>query len=79
MKCDVVHDSLVNGLRQAKLHSFVLDRPTENEVICEPEAVHYKKNESVLNTVKIYLEEDNDREIHFNNETLTVTLQLIKI
>ena len=38
-----------------------------------------KKNKSVLNTITFYLEDDNNKEVDFNQETLTLTLQMIKI
>ena len=38
-----------------------------------------KKNKSVLNTTSFYLEDDNHEEVNFNGETLTFTLQMIKI
>ena len=42
--------------------------------------IHYKKiNKSVLNTITFYLEDDNNEEVNFNQETLTFTLQMIKI
>ena len=46
----------------------------------EPETIHYKKiNKSVLNTIRFYLEDDNNEEVNFNQETLTFTLQTIEI
>ena len=36
-------------------------------------------NKFVLNTVKFYLEDDDNEEVDFNQETLTFTLQMIKI
>ena len=72
--------SVVNGLRQPILYSFVLDKKPGYTVFPEPETIHYKKiNKSVLNTIKFYLEDDNDKEVDFNGETLTFTLQTIKI
>ena len=80
LKCDVIDGSVVNGLRQSILYSFVLDKLPGYKVISEPETMHYKKiNKSVLNTVTFYLEDDNNKEVDFNGETLTFTLQMIKI
>ena len=80
LKCDVIDGSVVNGLRQPILYSFVLDKPSGYKVFCEPETIHYKKlNKSVLNTITFYLEDDNNEEVNFNGETLTFTLQMIKI
>ena len=78
MKCDVIDGSVVNGNRQPILYSFVLDKPYK--VFCEPKTIRYKKiYKSVLNTITFYLEDDNNEEVDFNGETLTFTLQMIKI
>ena len=80
LKCDAIDGSVVNGIRQPILYSFVLDKPAGYKVFCEPATIHYKKiNKSVLNTITFYLEDDNNKEVNFNEETLTFTLQLIKI
>ena len=79
-KCDCFDGSIQNGLRQPILYSFVLDKPSGYKIFCEPETIHYKKiNKSVLNTITFYLEDDNNKEVDFNGETLTFTLQMIKI
>ena len=52
LKCDVIDGSVVDGVRQPILYSFVLDKPSGYKVFCEPETIHYKKiNKSVLNTI----------------------------
>ena len=80
LKCDVIDGSVVNGLRQPILYSFVLDKLPGYKVFSEPETIHYKKiNKSVLNTITFYLEDDNNEQVDFNGETLTFTLQMIKI
>ena len=80
LKCDVIDGSVVDGVRQSILYSFVLDKPSGYKIFCEPETIHYKKiNKSVLNTITYYLEDDNNEEVVFNGETLTFTLQMIKI
>ena len=80
LKCDCIDGSIQDGLRQPILFSFVLDKPSGYKVFCEPETIHYKRiNKSVLNTITFYLEDDNNEEVDFNNETLTFTLQMIKI
>ena len=38
-----------------------------------------KIKKSVLNTIVFYLEDDNHEEVNFNGETLTFTLQWVKI
>ena len=80
LECDCIDGSIQNGLRQPILFSFVLDKPSGYKVFCEPETIHYKKtNKSVLNTITFYLEDDNNKVVDFNGETLTFTLQMIKI
>ena len=80
MKCDATDGSVVNGVRQPILYSFVLDKTSGYKVFSEPETKHYKKlKKSVLNTITFYLEDDKNEEVDFNGETLTFTLQMIKI
>ena len=80
LKCDCIDGSIQDGIRQPILYSFVLDKLPGYKVICEPETIHYKKiNKSVLNTITFYLEDDNNEEVDFNQETLTFTLQMVKI
>ena len=80
LKCDAIDGSVVNGIRQPILYSFVLDKPAGYKIFCEPETIHFKKiNKSVLNTITFYLEDVNNKEVNFNQETLTFTLQMIKI
>ena len=80
LKCDCIDGSIQDGIRQPILYSFVLDKKPGYKIFSEPETVHYKKiNKSVLNTITFYLEDDNYEEVDFNGETLTFTLQMIKI
>ena len=80
LKCDVIDGSVVNGLRQTILYSFVIDKKPGYKVFCEPETdLHKKINKSILNTITLYLEDDNNEEVDFNGETLTFTLKVIKI
>ena len=80
LKCDVIDGSVVNGLRQPILCSFVLDKKPGYKVFSEPETCHYKKiNKSVLNTITFYLEDENNEVVDFNDETFTSTLQMVKI
>ena len=74
LKCDVIDGSVVNGLRQPILYSFILDKKPGYKVLSEPETIHYKKiNKSVLNTITFSLEDDNNQEVNFKQETLTFT------
>ena len=79
LRCDVIDGSVVNGLRQPFLYSFVLDKATGYKIFSEHTTIHFKKiNESVLNTISFYLEIDNHEDVNFNGETLTFTLQMIR-
>ena len=79
LKCDIIDGSVANGLRQPILYSFVLDKLPGYKVFCEPETIHYKKlNKTILNTITFSLEDDNNEEVDFNQETLTFTLQMTK-
>ena len=80
LKCDCIGGSVLNGLRQPILYSFVLDKLPGYKVFSEPETIHYRRiNKPVLNTITFYLEDDKNEEVSFNGETLTFTLQMIKI
>ena len=80
LKCGVIDGSIQDGLRQPIFFSFVLDKPSGYKVFCQPETIHFKKiNKSVLNTIKFYLEDENNDEVNFNQEMVTFTLQMIKV
>ena len=80
LKCDCIDGSIQDGISQPILYSFVLDKKPGFKIFYEPETIHYKKiNKSVLNTISFYLEDDKNKEVDFNQETLTFTLQMIKI
>ena len=80
LKCDIIDGSVVDGLRQPILYSFVLDKKPGYKVFSEPETIHFKKiKKSVLNTITFSLEDINNKEVNFNQEMLTFTLQMIKI
>ena len=80
LQCDSIDGSIQNGLRQPILFTFVLDKPSGYKIFSEPETIHYKKiNKSVLNSITFYLEDNNNKEVYFNQETLTFTLQMVKI
>ena len=80
LNCNVIDGSVVEGVRQPILYSFVLDKPSGYKVFCEPETKHYKKlNKSFFNTITFYLEDDNNEEFDFDGETFTFIIQMIKI
>ena len=79
LKCDCTDGSVLNGVGQPILYSFVLEK-SSYKVFSEPETIHYRKvNKSVLNATTFHLEDDNNEEVNFNGETLTSTLKMIKI
>ena len=79
MKCDCIDGSILDGCRQPILYSFVLDKPAGYKVFWEPETKHYKKsNKSILITITFYSEDNGHKEVGFNGETLSFTLQMIK-
>ena len=52
LKCDCIDGSVVNGVRQPILFTFVLDKPSGYKILSEPETIHFKKiNKSLLNTI----------------------------
>ena len=79
-KCNVIDGSIQDGVRQPILFSFVLDKLSGYKVVCEPEAIHYKKLiNSVLNTITFFIEDDTHQVVDFNGENLNFTLQMLKI
>ena len=80
MKSGVFDGSVVNGLRQPILDSFVIVKPPGYRKNSDPETIHHKKiNRAVLNTIAFYWEDEDHKEVNFNWETLIFTLQSIKI
>ena len=66
IKCDVIASSIVDGLREPMLFSFLLERPSGYKLLGELETLRYKKiNKSVLKTITFNLEEDNHKEVNF--------------
>ena len=80
LKCDVIDGSISDGVRQPILYSFIWIKPAGCKIICDPKTILYKKvSKSVLNTITFYLEDKNSERVDFNHETMTFTLQLIKV
>ena len=78
MKCDAIDGSVVNGLRQPIMFSFVLDKPTAHKVFCGPKTILFK-NKSLLITITFYLEDDDYKDKFFDGELLIFTIQLVKV
>ena len=80
LKCDCVDGSIVNGIREQILFSFNLSAPPGYKIIKEPTTVLYKlTNKTRLDTIQFFLEDSNHDSVDFNGETLTFTIQIIKI
>ena len=80
LKCDCVDGSIVNGIREQILFSFNLSAPPGYKIINNPTTVLYKKiNKTRLDQIQFFLEDSNHNPVDFNNETLTITIQIIKI
>ena len=80
LKCDCVDGSIVNGIREQILFSFNLSAPPGYKIIKEPNIILYKKiNKTRLDSIQFFLEDNNHNPVDFNGETLTFTVQIIKI
>ena len=80
LKCDCVNGSIVNGIREQIFFSFNLSAPPGYKTIKEPTTVLYKLiNKTRLDTIQFFIEDSNHNPVDFNRETLTFTIQTIKI
>ena len=80
LKCDCVDGSIVNGIREQILFSFNLSAPPGYKIIKKPIIISYKKlNKTWLDNIQFLLEDNNHDPVDFNSETLTFTIQIIKI
>ena len=80
LKCDCIQGSIVNGIREPILYSFALSSPPGHRIYNEPRIKLFKKiNKSVLSHITFYFEDDDYKPVHFHNETISFTCQLIKI
>ena len=79
LKCDCVDVSIVNGIREQILFSFNLSAPPGHNFIKEPNIFLYKKNKTRPDKVQNFLEDSNQNPVDFKNETITFTIQIVKI
>ena len=80
LKCDCIHGSIVNGIRETILYSFALSSPPGYKMFKEPRIKLFKKiNKSILSHITFYFEDDDYKAVDFINETISFTCQLIKI
>ena len=77
LKCDCINRSIVNGVREPILYTFVLSSPPGRKIYKEPRVKLFKKiNKSVLSHITFYFEDDDHKPVDFNNETVSFTCQL---
>ena len=69
----------MNGSRQPILYSYLLDKPAGYKIFSRRESIHKKVNKSVLKTIIVDLEDDNNEEVNVFGEILAFTLEMIKI
>ena len=80
LKCDCIRGSILNGIRQPILYSFALDQPPGHKIYKKPKVKLFKKvNKSVLSHINFYFEDDDQKPVDFNGETISFTCQPIKI
>ena len=79
-KCDCVDGSVVNGIREQILFSFIRSAPRGYKIIKEPNIILYKKiNKTRLDSIQFFLEKNNHNPVDFNSEKATFTIQIMKI
>ena len=80
LKCNVVDGSIVTGVRDPILYSFALSSPPNHKIYKEPRVKLFKKvNKSVLSHIIFYFEDDDQKPVGFNGETISFSCQLFKI
>ena len=80
LKCDCVQGSILNGIREPILYSFVLSSPPGHKIYQEPKEKLFKKlNKPIVSHITFYLEDDDHKSVDFHNETISFTCQLVKI
>ena len=80
LKCDCTEGSIVNGIREPILYSFALSSTPGHKIYKEPRVKLFRKvNKFVLSHITFYFEDDDQKPVDFNGETISCTCQLIKI
>ena len=80
LKCDCINGSIVNGVREPFLYSFVLEKPPGHKIYKEPRIKLFRRiNKSVLSYLTFNLEDDDQKRVDFNNKLVSFTCQLVKI
>ena len=63
----------MDSLEKSFWFSLDLHKPPCFKILCEPEAIQWKKNKSDLYKISISLENGNNDDGVFNGETITLT------
>ena len=80
LKGDCINGSIVNGIREPVLYSFGLSSLPGHKIYEQPRVKFFKNiNKSVLSHNTFCLENDDQKSVAFNGETISFTCQLIKI
>ena len=80
LKCDCIQGSIVKRVEEPILYSFALSSPPGQKIYKELRIKLFEKvNKSVLSPITFCLEDDDHKPVDFNNETVSLTFQLIKI
>ena len=78
LKADCIDGSVVNGCRLPVLYFFGLSSPPGQKIYKEPRIKLFKKvNKAVLSDITFHLEDYDHKPVHFHNETISFTCQLI--
>ena len=79
LKCDCIQGSIVNGIREPILFSFVLSSPPGHKIYKEARVKLFKKvSKSVLSHITFYLKDDDHKAVDFHGEASSFICQLIK-
>ena len=80
LKFDCNNGSIVNGVRESILYSFVSSSPPGHKIYKDPRRKLFKKIiKSVLFHITLCLEVDDRQPFDFIKKTISFTCQLIKI
>ena len=81
LKCDCVNGSIDNGVREQILFSFILSASPGYQTIKDRNIILYfkKNNQTRLDINHFFQEVSNHNPVQFNPETLTFTIQIVKI
>ena len=80
LKCNVVDGTIINGIREPILYSFVFSPSPAHKLNNQPRSKHFKRvNKAIFSHITFYFEDDDYKAVDFNGETISFTCQLIKI